>query len=323
MKTQTTFGKRDNQKLQYLSTYFQSCLLNFTLLIACFACSIQSNVAQDVYYLKEIITGSYNVYGSPPEDGVIPDLGITNSSGGSLDAVLKIKSGASDFCQAEYQFVWQFETPIDTWTKGQQIKVDYYTDILGSGCQSASGKMIVTESVGVSPQFKALNLSGIAGFSVANKKWQSETDRGPAVSTISLYNTGSKYATIKLNFESTGPIGSDRLHYEVVYLFEKNSPPTANCDEDLNCHNLYSLGVLVGFAEYGASKNDSGSFLADQIDSAIKQAEASNCVPTDELKVLSKKLRNSTNTKALHSEVSSLRIKIAEFVEKHCNCCSH
>jgi hypothetical protein len=87
-------------------------------------------------------------------------------------------------------------------------------------CQSDQGKMIVTSTTGFSPPFRNTGIRPRPGIKVNNGKWISTGDASYATTAqISVFNTTGP-ATLKFQLESVGPVGSSRLHYEVVYLFE-------------------------------------------------------------------------------------------------------
>ena len=283
----------------------------------------QAIPGQEFLGFKEIITGSYNVAGSTSEQGVKPILIDATTEGGILEVSVKFKQAGNQFCTAKYRFEWNFSESVDQLSKGQSIPVDYRSTLLSSPCSSANAKMIVTEAIGISPFFKQTGVKGVGGLTVENKKWTAAgTSTKTSTSTLKIFNTSNQYATIKINFESTGIVGSERLHFEVVYLFEKGLRPQQDCDPDLNCHNLYSVGVLIGFAEYGASKNDDPKVLAEHLAGAIIHAQASKCVPTDGLQKMMNKLRVASSSRSLHTELTHLRDQIAKYVEQNCNCCN-
>lgn len=303
-------------KTRYFSSQVTAFLIIFFMLI-----SFSHLSAQDFMGLKEVITGSYNVPGSTPEMGITPEIKELNDMGGLMEVTLKYKSGMNQFCESRYSFKWEFNKSIKSFKPAQSIEVTYDSDLVSTDCNSGSAKMIVTDAIGSSSEFKNKNLSGIGGFTVVNKSWISDASELTGKSVIKLISTSNRYATLKLNFESTAPVGSERLHFEVVYIFERDHQPNAKCDEDLNCHNLYSLGVLIGFAEYAALKDNSPAFVAEQLDAAILQAKASNCMPFDKLQELSSKLKNASSSYTYYQEISMLRQKLAVYAEANCNCC--
>ena len=279
-------------------------------------------IGQDYFGLKEIISGTYPVIGSSVDEGVKPELLELNSMGGVLEASVKFKSGANRQCTGKYRFEWKFSKAVDQLTVGESIDINHSASSIGSSCSGTSAKMIVMDGVGNSPEFKSTGVTRISGISVSKRKWISAAQ--PAqVSTAkaTVLNTSNQHATIKLNFDIYGPIGSERMHYEVVYLFERGYQKTINCDPDINCHNLYSLGVLIGFAEFGALMDQESSLVAANLSGAIEQAIASKCVPEDEIIKLRNKVKSTSSSKTYYLEISALRQEIAQFVESNCNCC--
>ncbi len=280
--------------------------------------------AQDFLGFKEVIIGPTPAPNHPPELSVKPSNVEVTTQGGTFEASIKYKQSATEYCTARYRFEWRFSEPVDKLFKGQPVDIEFKATLLSAPCKAGTGKTIVMAASGASPQFKESGIRYAGGLSVKPTKWiqVGSTNTETFVSTINVLNPSVQYATFKFNFESSGYVGSERLHYEAVYVFEKGLHPKINCDPDLNCHNLYSVGVLIGFAEYGAFKNDDPKFLAEQLDGAIIHAEASKCVPTEKLRQMSSKLKQASSSKPFHNELTNLRDEIARYVEKNCNCCS-
>jgi hypothetical protein len=116
-------------------------------------------------------------------------------------------------------------------------------------------------------------------------------------------------------------VGSEMLHYEVVYVYEKGDTRAASCDPDMNCHNLYSLGISVGFAEYGALMNAKPQIIVQYLDGAITHANASKCMPVEGLKAIRQKIMSASSSNPYYNEITRLRNDLAIYAEKYCNCC--
>ena len=279
-------------------------------------------IAQDYFGLKDIISGTYPVIGSSVDEGVKPDLLELHSSGGTLEASVRFKSGPNRHCTGKYRFEWQFSQNIDRIVVGQSIDVKHSASSIGTSCPGTSAKMIVMDGVGTSPEFKATGVKRVSGISVSKRKWITATQpKQASTATATVINASNQHATIKLNFDIYGPAGSERLHYEVIYLFERGYQKTINCDPDINCHNLYSLGVLIGFAEFGALVDQEPPLVAENLSGAIEQAIASKCVPADDIIKLRNKVKSASSSNTYYLEISALRQHIAQFVETNCNCC--
>ncbi len=281
--------------------------------------------AQDFLGFSQIVSGPTPAPSSTPEQSVKPYLLEANTQGGVFEVSVNHKVGASEFCRATYLFEWKFSAPVDRLYKDQPIDITYTVSLLSSPCKAGGGKMVVQAASGASNEFKALGIRNAGGITLQPTKWLQVGENAPkqtSVTRINAYNPMVDIGTFKINFESTGYVGSERLHYEVVYVFEHNYSSQVGCDPDINCHNLYSVGVLVGFAEYGAFKNDDPLFLAQEIDGAIEHAKASNCVPIDMLMKLSQRLKSAAASKPLHSDLTALRHGLAKYVESECNCCN-
>ncbi len=176
--------------------------------------------AQDYLECKQIITGSYQVPGSKPEEGILPKHVNLTTAAGNLEAGIKFKQAGNNYCHAVYRFEWRFSQPIDRLHEGQSINVDYRVTLVEGPCQSDQGKMIATNATGFSPQFRATGIRPRPGIKVTNGKWISTGDASyAATAQVSVFDVTGP-ATLKLQLESVGPVGSGRLHYEVVYLFE-------------------------------------------------------------------------------------------------------
>ena len=189
-------------------------LLPFLLLL------FASGYAQDYLEFKQIIAGSYQAPGSKPENGILPKHVNLTTMGGNLEARIKFKQAGNNYCHAVYRFEWKFSEPIDRLYKDKTINVEYRVTMVEGPCQGDQGKMIVTNASGFSPEFRKTGIRPRPGITVSEGKWISTGDASYATTAqISVFNTAGP-ATLKLNFESVGLIGSSRLHYEVVYLFE-------------------------------------------------------------------------------------------------------
>ncbi|MBT8220909.1 MAG: hypothetical protein KJP00_13850 [Bacteroidia bacterium] len=294
----------------------------FVIFLSFFFFSLQTS-AQDYFGLKEIVSGTFPVIGSNIEDGIRPYLLEANSAGGTLEAAVQFKTGTTQYCTGSYRFEWKFSTPVDRLGVGQSVEIEYTARIIeGSACRSSTGKMIVMDGVGLSNEFKSTGITRVSGISVQNRKWlNAQSPTQTYTSTAKVINASNKHATIKFNFDVYGSRGSERMHYEVVYLFERGYQKKTGCDPDMNCHNLYSLGVLIGFAEFGALVDQEPPLVAEQLTGAIAQAEASKCVSPDKIIALRNKVQNSTSSHTYYQEISALRQEIALFVQDNCNCC--
>lgn len=176
--------------------------------------------AQDYLELKHIISGSYQAPGSKPEDGVLPKHVYLGAGGGNLEARLKFKQAGNHFCSAVYRFEWEFSQPIDRLYKDVSVNVTYRVTLVEGPCKSDQGKMIVTNASGFSPAFKNTGIRARPGIKVTEGKWISTGDASYAtMGKINVFNTTGP-STLKVNIESVGLVGSSRLHYEVVYVFE-------------------------------------------------------------------------------------------------------
>ena len=192
----------------------------FTSLLFALTLAVFNGQAQEDLEFKETITGSYLVAGSQPKDGVLPKHVELTTSGGQLEARIKFKQAGNKYCEALYRFEWEFSEPIDRLYKDQTVNVHYRVTLVEGPCKADKGKMIVTSASGLSPQFKNTGLRVRPGLRVTNGKWISTgDDTASATAQLNVYNTTGP-ATLKLQLESSGLIGSSKLHYEVVYLFE-------------------------------------------------------------------------------------------------------
>ncbi len=178
------------------------------------------NYAQDFLEFKQVIAGSYQAPGSKPENGILPKHVSLNTGGGNLEATLKVKQAGNKFCFATYRFEWKFSQPIDRLYKDVSVNVDYRVTLVEGPCTGDQGKMIVTNASGFSPAFRNTGIRPRPAIKVTDGKWINTGDASYATTAkIGVFNTTGP-ATLKLNLESVAPVGSSRLHYEVVYLFE-------------------------------------------------------------------------------------------------------
>ena len=176
--------------------------------------------AQDFLRFQRIIAGSYDVYGDKAHEGDLPRHVSLTTKGGSLESTIKFKQAGNNYCHAVYRFEWKFSSPIDRLYKGDKINVDYRVTLVEGPCINDRAKLIVNSSSGMSPQFKKTGIRPRPAIRVNGGKWISTGDASYATTAqIEVFNTNGP-ATLKFQLESTGPIGSSRLHYEVVYLFE-------------------------------------------------------------------------------------------------------
>ena len=176
--------------------------------------------AQDFLKFKQLISGSYQVPGSKPENGIMPKHVNVNTTGGNLEATVKFKQAGNKYCHAVYRFEWKFSDPIDRLYKNQSLNVDYRVTLVEGPCTGDLGKMIVTSASGFSPQFRNTGIRISPGIKVNNGKWISTGDASYGTTAqINVFNTTGP-ATLKVQIESSGLVGSSRLHYEVVYLFD-------------------------------------------------------------------------------------------------------
>ncbi|MCB0795967.1 MAG: hypothetical protein KDB88_14625 [Flavobacteriales bacterium] len=170
--------------------------------------------------LKDIITGPYQVPGSRPEESVLPKRVMLNATGGNLEATIKVKQAGDQRCHATYRFEWRFSQPIDSLSTEVAVNVDYRITLVEGPCTGDQGKMILMAATGFSPTFKDTGIRPRPAIKVTDGKWISTGDASYAtMATIKAFNTDGP-ATLKFNLESVAPVGSSRLHYEVVYLFE-------------------------------------------------------------------------------------------------------
>jgi Laminin B (Domain IV) len=77
--------------------------------------------------------------------------------------------------------------------------------------------------------------------------------------------------------------------------------------ENARAAQIFSVGLTVGFAEYGAMKGDKPSFLAEKLKYAIENAEATGCIPTARLKELRQKMLNTSDSRSLYKEIEAYR----------------
>lgn len=201
--------------MQFLNTHTPKYLILSLLL----AVGLSAQAQKELVF-KEIITDSYQVPGSKPENGILPKHVHLSTTGGNLEARIKFKQAGNNYCHAVYRFEWKFSSPIDRLHQGQTIQVDYRVTLVEGPCTGDQGKMIVTSATGFSPAFRRTGIRPRPGIKVSEGKWISTGDASyAAMAQIQVFNTAGP-ATLKLNFESVGPVGSSRLHYEVVYFFE-------------------------------------------------------------------------------------------------------
>ena len=173
------------------------------------------------------------------QKGQIPKI-EANIHGGMMELTINYKVGANQFCPARYRFDWRFLKPVSRLYKNQPLNVQYEVKLLTGACKAGTAKMIVHASAGFSPNYQRLGIRS-GGLTVKPAKWLQvgSAARGQShLATINAYNPSVQYGTIRINFESTGYVGSEKLHYEVVYVFQKNfsgtvasAPPSQSCSE--------------------------------------------------------------------------------------------
>lgn len=294
----------------------------FLLSLSTFVLPVRSQ-AQEALQLHKIIKGAYPAPYRKPEQSVKPSFFEANSSGGKVEATVKFKNGAN-FCTSSFRFEWWFPVPLDQLTKNQTVNITYKVTRLGSVCPAAKGRMAVAASMGYSPEFKQEGIRYAGGIEIKPVNWAVAGDNAAfqtAVTTLKVLNTNATEAVLKINFETQGYAGSDMLHFEVVYIYKKGAAPSAQCDPDMNAHNLYSLGVGMGMAEYAALMNAKTSAVVDYLNVAIDHAKASKCAPFEKLENIRKKLLTATSSNQYYNEIAALRNELAVYVGLHCNCC--
>lgn len=192
------------------------------ILLCCFLSLliIPFSASGQFYIFKEVVVGSYASPGSTPSEGSVPTELDTTTLGGLMEAEVQFRQAGNKLCTEKYQFTWSFTRPIDTMEVGDQIQLSYQAKTLGGNCTSASAKMIGTSARGMSPSFAATGYTDIGGLTHSGGGWI-KTDSGFKTTTVKVINASRDYATIRINFESTGPIGSEKLHFEVVYVLER------------------------------------------------------------------------------------------------------
>jgi hypothetical protein len=176
--------------------------------------------AQEFLEFKDIVAGSYDALGSKAEQGILPKHVMLNTIGGNLEATLKVKQRGDDYCFADYRFEWKFSQPVDRLYEGVSVNVDYRVTLVQGPCVGDQGKMIVAQAGGFSPVFRATGIRPRPGIRVVDGKWIQTGDASyGSTAKIQVFDTTGP-AVFKLNLESVAPVGSSRLHYELVYVYE-------------------------------------------------------------------------------------------------------
>jgi hypothetical protein len=297
--------------------------LKSALLLTGFLLSINLNVTgQEFLSLKKIVNGPTPTPYQTLDQSPKPTFIEATSAGGKMEISVKFKNG-NQFCTVQYRYEWQFSVPIDQLYKGKPVNIEYKVTRLSGSCPSAKGRISATPYMGRSEEFKQLGIRYGGGLDIKPIKW---IEVGVSMSesntcTLIALNATVQDAVFVINFDSQGYAGSEQLGYEVVYVYGHQTQ--VNCDPDMNCHNLYSVGVAIAFAEYGALTNAEPKNVADNVDIAIGHAKASKCVPTDKLISLRQKLNSASSSYPLYNEISTLRNDLAIYVEKNCNCCKN
>ena len=277
--------------------------------------------AQNFFGFKEILTGPS--FDKPPYgNNVTPSLLEANTSGGTMEASLQFKKSSTEFCPAKFRFEWRFLQPIEVLKKGDEVAVEIKSTLLTAACYNSKGIISVSGSNNGSLQVRNKNLKTAADLGAIDVKFlEALPVSNTHITKVKVYYVTSQYTFFKLDIKTQGPVGSEILRYEVVYVYEKGLQQTANCDPDISCHNLYSIGVNIGMAEYAALKNEPTDFVAALIDGAIGHAKASKCVPTAQLEEINRWLKTAEESQLFYNDIVQERVRLAEYVEEHCNCC--
>lgn len=292
-----------------------------TTLLFLFLALSNNITAQDFFGFKEILTGPS--FDKPPYgNNVTPSLLDASTAGGTLEVSVQFLKSRDVFCPAKFRFEWRFLQPIETLKRGDEVAVEIKSTLLTDPCYNSKGLLSVSGSNNGSLQVRNQGFKTAADLGAVDVKFLEAQAGGTThITKVKVYYVTSQYTFFRLDFKTTGPVGSEILRYEVAYLYEKGLQQSSNCDPDMNCHNLYSVGVQVGMAEYGSLNNHGPAFIAELLDGAIGHAIASKCVPTDQLEDLSRRLKNAAESRPFYDEIVSARVALAEYVEKNCNCC--
>lgn len=216
--------------LQYLRRPLIPCAL-----FGFFCCALgESSLHADSLSFEKVIHGSYTAAGSPAENGKKPKVKEPNTSGGEAEVTLVFNYFIDT--SATFTFDWQFSEDIASLKVGDTVTVTYSVAVKGDPGASGYARIIPLHGMGLSTEFKdfksVANLTQVQGLSVPKRQWASSAPSGKHTQTAELkvvpFGATTEYAALKLNMESGGPLGSDRLHYEVVYLFKTQKEKTGN-----------------------------------------------------------------------------------------------
>lgn len=206
-----------------MNTFYSFNPIRFGLLYVFVFLLFSSLHAQDHLSFKKIVKGPTPAPNRTPDMSVAPEKFEADVDGGSFYVNITYKKNALQNCTARYLFDWQFSSAVNQLKKGQPVQITYTVTMVEGPCPAGKAKMVVNAASGFSDEFKSLGVRHAGGISVKPARWIEAGVNGKsktAVATLDVFNPKVKNASLRLAFESTGYVGSEKLHYELVYLFE-------------------------------------------------------------------------------------------------------
>jgi hypothetical protein len=98
----------------------------------------------------------------------------------------------------------------------------------------------------------------------------------------------------------------------------KNHPLSSTVNS--TAHAIWGVGVQIGSAEFGSFYGGDPSLLLQSLTYARDLAIESNCIPAAEIEQLRLAMANTHNSKTMHKRIMEYRMRLAEHVNKYCNC---
>ncbi len=85
-------------------------------------------------------------------------------------------------------------------------------------------------------------------------------------------------------------------------------------------HGIWGVGVQIGMVEYGSNQNADPDFLIRALNYARELADASGCIPTDEIDSLIAAMGTTSSSRSLYPRINEYRIRLARYVIENCSC---
>jgi hypothetical protein len=90
--------------------------------------------------------------------------------------------------------------------------------------------------------------------------------------------------------------------------------------QGIAAEGIYGVGVQLGMAEMGSAMGADPATLAQGLYYAHGLAQASGCIPTDEIDSIRAAMLQTSNSRTLTQRISTYRQQLANYIAAHCLC---